>query len=203
MKPLPLFFNLENKKILIAGGGRIALRKARKFKQAGALITVIAPQILEKLQNLADNAFLRPACEQDISTDFQMMLIATDNRDLNNKLAKSCKKNNIFFSRCDDYTESDFFSCTDLNFDSISISIFSGGVPETSKFLRKKIESMIGKELIALNNILSSLRPAIKEKYPLEEQRKSFYANFLNEKFLKHAKDIGPERLKKELESWL
>lgn len=200
---MPLFFNLEGKHMLIIGGGRIALRKARKFKQAGALITIIAPQIVEELQNLADNFFLQPANEKDISNDFQMVLIATNNQKLNNKLAKSCKNKNIFFSRCDDYTRSDFISCTDLNFDSISISIFASGVPETSKFLRHKIENLVSKELVGLNNILAMMRPAIKKKFPLEEDRKKFYANCLNQKTLKRLAEIGPEMLKKELESCL
>ncbi|MGM0599156.1 MAG: precorrin-2 dehydrogenase/sirohydrochlorin ferrochelatase family protein [Candidatus Rifleibacteriota bacterium] len=203
MKPLPLFFNLEGKQILIIGGGRIALRKARKFKQAGAQITVIAPRIIQDLITIAEKTYQRPANEQDIKTEFQMILIATDNKALNDSLAHRCKSKNILYSRCDDFSQSDFFTCTDLDFDSITISIFSGGVPETSKFLRHKIEKLVGEELVQLNNILSSLRPDIKARFPLEEERKDFYADCLSQKTLQRIKEIGPEKLKKELESCL
>ena len=55
MAYFPFFIDIENKKGLIVGGGRIAAHKAEKVKPFGAKITIIAPDIMDKLKQ--DPAF--------------------------------------------------------------------------------------------------------------------------------------------------
>ena len=42
MDYLPLFHNLKGRRIVVVGGGEIALRKVRLVQEASALITIIA-----------------------------------------------------------------------------------------------------------------------------------------------------------------
>ena len=56
MAYFPFFIDIENKKGLIVGGGRIAAHKAEKMKPFGAKIIIIAPDIMEKLKQ--DPVFL-------------------------------------------------------------------------------------------------------------------------------------------------
>ena len=46
MAYFPFFIDIENKKGLIVGGGRIAAHKAEKMKPFGAKIIIIAPDIM-------------------------------------------------------------------------------------------------------------------------------------------------------------
>ena len=41
-------FNLQNKVVVIIGGGKIAYRKASGLKDTGAFVTVNSPEICEK-----------------------------------------------------------------------------------------------------------------------------------------------------------
>ena len=50
MAYFPFFIDIENKKGLIVGGGRIAAHKAEKVKPFGVKITIIAPDIMDKLK---------------------------------------------------------------------------------------------------------------------------------------------------------
>ncbi|MGM8888354.1 precorrin-2 dehydrogenase/sirohydrochlorin ferrochelatase family protein, partial [Psychrobacter sp. 1U2] len=52
MNTFPLFFKLEDRKVLIVGGGDVALRKADLLSRAGAAITIVAPGICKELQAL-------------------------------------------------------------------------------------------------------------------------------------------------------
>ena len=52
MNTLPLFFNLQNRSVLIIGGGEVAIRKATLIKSAGANITVVAKHIRDELYHL-------------------------------------------------------------------------------------------------------------------------------------------------------
>ena len=52
MDYLPLFHNLRGSRVLVVGGGEIALRKSRLLAEAGALLRVVAPEIEPQLREL-------------------------------------------------------------------------------------------------------------------------------------------------------
>ena len=52
MEFLPLFHNLRGSRVLVVGGGEIALRKSRLIFEAGAVIRVVAPEIESQLRDL-------------------------------------------------------------------------------------------------------------------------------------------------------
>ena len=41
----PLGLDLTGRKVVVVGGGRVALRRTRALVEAGALVTVIAPRL--------------------------------------------------------------------------------------------------------------------------------------------------------------
>ena len=85
MAYFPFFIDIENKKGLIVGGGRIAAHKAEKVKPFGAKITIIAPDIMDKLKQ--DPAFMceeRPFVPEDIE-GCAFVIAATDDRELNHR----------------------------------------------------------------------------------------------------------------------
>src|SRR5690606_31733971 len=45
----PLFLQLEDKRVLVVGGGSVAEKKALDLADAGAKVTVVAPEIGEAL----------------------------------------------------------------------------------------------------------------------------------------------------------
>ena len=46
---LPIFTKLDNKPVLVVGGGDVALRKARAFLKARADVTIVAPEFCQEL----------------------------------------------------------------------------------------------------------------------------------------------------------
>ena len=46
----PIFLDLRSKPVLILGGGRVALRKAKGLLEAGARVTIIAPEVSKDLR---------------------------------------------------------------------------------------------------------------------------------------------------------
>jgi siroheme synthase-like protein len=53
MQLYPVMLNLENRRVVIIGGGAVALRKTRDLLEAGAGVRVIAPQVHDDMQALA------------------------------------------------------------------------------------------------------------------------------------------------------
>lgn len=53
MAYFPMFVNLEEKRILVVGGGMVAFRKVQKLMPYGGKITVVAPEILAEIVEIA------------------------------------------------------------------------------------------------------------------------------------------------------
>ena len=52
MKSYPIMLNIEDKAVVVVGGGLIAYRKIGGLLQAGAYVTVISPVIHSKIEQL-------------------------------------------------------------------------------------------------------------------------------------------------------
>ncbi len=50
----PLFFRMTGKKVLVVGGGNIAERKVKQLLEFGAVITLVSPEVVDYIANLAD-----------------------------------------------------------------------------------------------------------------------------------------------------
>ena len=85
MKYLPLFHNLRGSRVLVVGGGEIALRKSRLLADAGALLRVVAPEIETQLRELVaasgGECLLRGYVEADLD-GCGLIIAATDDEAL-------------------------------------------------------------------------------------------------------------------------
>jgi uroporphyrin-III C-methyltransferase/precorrin-2 dehydrogenase/sirohydrochlorin ferrochelatase len=57
----PVFLDLEKRDCLVVGGGRVAARKAGLLRRAGARMHVVAPQLCDELQRLAESTAMSTA----------------------------------------------------------------------------------------------------------------------------------------------
>jgi len=108
----PMFFSLKNRKIIVIGGGRIATRRVRVLIRCGASIVVIAPSISAELKLLAgeDKLMLleRSYLPGDLKDAF-MVIAATDNRKVNEKICDDARSEGIPVNVCDRKEMCDFY----------------------------------------------------------------------------------------------
>ncbi|MGH8045575.1 MAG: precorrin-2 dehydrogenase/sirohydrochlorin ferrochelatase family protein, partial [Stenotrophomonas sp.] len=95
MEFLPLFHNLRGSRVLVVGGGEIALRKSRLLVDAGALLRVVAPQIEDQLRELVlgsgGDLILRGYQEADLD-GCVLIIAATDDEPLNAQVSSDAKR---------------------------------------------------------------------------------------------------------------
>lgn len=162
MQYMPLFVDMHGRRVLIIGGGDVALRKAGQFIEAGADITVIAPSIKAEFKELPGILLkTRKAIPDDISNKYFAVIIASNDKETNESLSKICKEKCIIADRCDDHSKSDFVTGSITTCGSIINATVSGGNPSISRFISKEVEKLFTPELEKLSKLLNELRPAI------------------------------------------
>nr|WP_165983474.1 NAD(P)-dependent oxidoreductase [Macrococcus goetzii] len=138
----PVMLNLEDKKILIVGGGRIAKRKVNGLQGEGAFITVIAPEIDAEIESMDVECIPYPFTKQDIS-QYDIVFIATNDEGVN-KQVMECVHDNQLVNDCSNKRNSNFFNVASFKHDNMRIMISSDGAsPEKSKILKQKIKDLL------------------------------------------------------------
>ena len=102
----PLFINLENKKVLVIGGGKVAAKKIEKILEYGADITVVTENVMEekllKLENvkIENNQKIEndKAKIEKLVKGYFLVIAATDNEELNENIANICESNGMLIN---------------------------------------------------------------------------------------------------------
>ncbi|QBG56033.1 precorrin-2 dehydrogenase [Bacillus amyloliquefaciens] len=95
---LPLHINLGGKKIIIAGGGNVALRRLKTVLPEGADITVISPEVLPEIKKLADEERIRWIPRRIEMKDLEpafFIIAATNDRGVNQEIAANASETQL------------------------------------------------------------------------------------------------------------
>lgn len=102
----PLFIDLTGQKVVLVGGGKVALRRVRTLQQCGADVVVIAPTLHPDMPPVTHIS--RPYRPGDLA-GATLAIAATDSQDTNKQVAQEAKDRGIPVSVADDPTACTFF----------------------------------------------------------------------------------------------
>ena len=95
---LPITIKLKGRKCVVVGGGKIAWRRAKLLLVEEADVLIVSPEVLPELQELIEAEGVewlpRTFKEQDVLNAF-LVVAATDRREVNGAVAKSCSTNQL------------------------------------------------------------------------------------------------------------
>lgn len=139
---LPIFLDLSGRRVLIAGGGRAALRKVPSLIDAGARITVIAPQINNQLRDLLrDHEVIdRPARKEDVSADFALFFPLTNDSAVNRDLTEAARATRVWTAGCSDADNCDFHMAAVVDHGPVRLAVSTGG---TSPALARHVAQVL------------------------------------------------------------
>lgn len=176
MAYFPMFVELDNKKVLIVGGGKVALRKAEKLLPYGPEITVVAPEICDELSLMQGIRTVCGSFSDELLQGIDIVIAATDDRELNRHISELCRSEKIPVNTVDDSELCSFiFPCLIKN-GSLSIGISTGGASPTAAIsFKNKINDLIPDNTDAILDYLNSLRGTVKAAYPEEKTRSRIF----------------------------
>ncbi|MBQ9419818.1 MAG: bifunctional precorrin-2 dehydrogenase/sirohydrochlorin ferrochelatase [Synergistaceae bacterium] len=130
----PLIIDINEKEILIVGGGKVASRRAKTLLTCGAKITAVSPEFIP---DFPDNTakIKRKFSETDIDEKFLLVIAATNDREVNDRVKNISRAKKIPVNVCDCQSDCDFFFPALINCDGVAVCVNSAGTD--SKLTRR------------------------------------------------------------------
>lgn len=193
MTVFPVALVLENRRVLVVGGGKVAARKVAALLEAGALVTVISPELAPGFPSPVEH-ITRPFEENDCA-DFAFVFAATNSREVNQRVAEDARTHRVPVNDASDPTGSDFHTQAILRRGPISVGISTGGLsPVVSSQLKRVVEKAIGPEWEELFALVEEVGE------PETSKRGEFWREVLNGKSLELLREGKRDEAKREME---
>lgn len=176
-KKYPIFLNLENRNILIVGGGNACLEKLVGLEFTGAKIHIISidfsdevKTFLTKYPNIITEE--RPIKEEDLNRR-DIIFLGTSDPLINRNFRALAKAKGIWVNSVDDPKNCDFYSSSSVSIGPVQFAISTDGkFAGVSSTLRKLFEEILPEEDHELMETLFEMRRNLKELLPNKDERR-------------------------------
>jgi len=159
MQYFPIFLDLRGAPVLIVGGGAPAARKESLLREAGADVSVVAPEEFS------------PARLRNVR-----IVVAAADRGVNEKVAAASRAANVPVNVVDDASLSTFIVPAIVDRSPLVVAITSGGsAPMLAMRLRECIEALVDESWGRLAGFADRWRARIKKAMPDIVARRQFY----------------------------
>ena len=139
----PLSLDVTGKPVVVVGAGAVAARRARSLVEAGALVTVISPEIGPAMRELGDLVVIaqREYRIGDLN-DAWLVHAATNIAGVNAAVAAEAQEQRIWCVRADNHAASDAWTPASTTVDDVTIAVTSAD-PRRSVALRSSIAAQL------------------------------------------------------------
>lgn len=180
----PAILKLNGKKCVIVGGGQVAARKLITLCEAGAKVTVVAPDFCALLQKAA----VKYPCEL-IKNYYQteylqqafIVIAATNDKEINRRVTAEAPLlcNNITEPELSNFTVPSSFSQGE-----ITVALATGGMPAFTRALKEKLQQVITPDMGDFNDFLRQQRLLVQQIPSTPAQRTDFWRQIITEELI-------------------
>ncbi len=205
---MPVALSMAGRTCLVVGGGKIALRKVEILLKYDCDITVIAPEVDDKIQYFGDSnkvTLKKREYKSPEASMFSLVISASNDDEVNKLVAKDCGEADIPVNVVDNPPLCTFIFPATLYRDSLTISVLSDGkAPFFSSGVRKILEELFPEHWKKLANMAAEFRKKAVEKYPHDQKkREDCFDRFLAADWKEIIKKKEPGIIEKEMEALL
>ncbi len=166
----PVFIDLQGKRVLVVGGGTIASRKVAALLNSGAVIIVVAREVCQSMQMLADSGKIELFI-QDYESSFLdnvwMVIAATNNTELNSEIFRHAESMKILCNVVDVPSMCRFHVPAVVRRGDLQVAVSTAGKsPTVARDIKKRISRQFGVEYKHRLNVLGAIRSRLKEMFP-------------------------------------
>jgi precorrin-2 dehydrogenase/sirohydrochlorin ferrochelatase len=167
--------DLTGRSVLVVGGGRVGLEKARGLLECGAEVTIVAPDVELDLLALPVE-WIEARYAPDHLGERWLVVAATPDRAVNRQVFADAERLGIFCNVVDDPELCSLILPAVHRVDPIAVAVSTGGAsPALAQRLRDEIAQVVGPEHARVARQLRALRPWAKAQLPTYEERKEYF----------------------------
>jgi siroheme synthase-like protein len=179
----PIYLDIEDRDVMIIGGGNVCARKAETMMKYGARVTVVSPKFTDEIEQWARDGKLsirRKAYEESDVDGANIVIASTDDQRVNEQIAADCRKRRIPVNVVDVTPLCEFIVPAIIESGSIQIAVSTGGKsPALARTLKEDLQRLVGPEYAEVNDVLGTLREDAKRVLPTDVDRKRFFDGIL------------------------
>ena len=158
----PVFLKLAGERVLVVGGGEVALRKVRLLRETGARIEIVARAVHAEIAALGFAAAADSFAAEQLE-GCRLAVAATDDAALNAAVARAAQARGIPVNVVDDEAASTWVMPAIVDRAPLLVAIGSGGTaPVLARRLRERIEALLPAAFGRLAAFLGRMRPRLR-----------------------------------------
>lgn len=175
----PIFIDIEERSVVIIGGGEVCARKAETMMKYGARVTVVSPEFTPEIEQWARDEKLALRRKRYDASDLEganLVIASTDDTAVNEQIAADCRARRIPVNVVDVTPLCEFIVPAIVDKGSVQIAVSTGGKsPALARTLKEDLHRTIGPEYAEVNDALGTLRESAKSVLPTDVDRKRFF----------------------------
>ncbi len=204
MSFFPIDISLKNKKCIIIGGGRIAERKASSLLSCGAKVKLVSPKLTSYLHQLfleGKIEWSRKEFEEEDIVDCFLVIGATDNFEVNQRVSKVALKKNLLTNIVNAPKLGNFIFPSIIKQGDLIISIStSGKYPLLSKKIKEDLKEKLVSDYSKFLKLLKEVELKIKERSFSPSERRKILRKIIESDAFTYLKEGKENQARKRVE---
>jgi uroporphyrin-III C-methyltransferase/precorrin-2 dehydrogenase/sirohydrochlorin ferrochelatase len=168
---LPLFVKLAGRAAVVVGGGAMAAARVSQLAEAGARVTVVAPEVRDDVAALAVEVRRRPFEPADL--DGAWFAVAAATPAVNREVAAAGEARRVLVNAVDDPESASAYTAGIVRRGDAIVAVSTGGrAPALAGLLREALDALLPSDVARWVDLAEAERPAWKRgRVPLPERR--------------------------------
>jgi siroheme synthase-like protein len=159
--PYPVNLVVAGRRCLVVGGGRVALQKVRGLADAGAEVTVVAPEVEAAIEPLA--AVERRPYRRGEVAGYRLAIAATGDPGVNQQVYDDGEAAGVWVNSADDPERCSVTLPAQLRRGRLTVTVSTAGhSPAVASWLRDRLGEELGPEYDVLIGLLSEVRNEVR-----------------------------------------
>jgi siroheme synthase-like protein len=158
----PVNLVLTGQPCLVVGGGQVARQKVQGLLEAGARVTVVAPEILDEIATLPVTCERRPYLPPEAAA-YRLVIAATGEAGVNQTVYDDAQAAGVWINSADDPDRCSFILPARVRQGRLLVTVSTQGhSPAVATWLRQRLSHDLGPEYDQLIGVLSDVRGEVR-----------------------------------------
>lgn len=185
----PVVLQLEHQPVIVFGGGAVAERKVKSLLDAGAEVTVVAPQLTKNLETWVKSRKIKHrqrAYRRGDLRGFNLVFAATSDEPANARIAREAGEKGLWVNVADRPELCSFILPAVLSRGDLTVAVSTAGKsPALAKKIREDLETLFGAEYGEYLRMIAQARQRARAEIPEQDRREQLLETLLNSDLLK------------------